>query len=174
MNGQCERFNKTLLAMLGTLPRDAKKKWQDWVPMVVHAYNCTTSSVTGYSPYFLIYGQQPKLPIDIEYGVTLSESYMDCKTYADKLQHHLRWAYQVAQKCIEKESTHYKKYYDQNYKCAVLREGDLVLVRIHVRGPDHKIADKWEQAPWEVQNTYKDSPLIEVKNTKSGEVKKIA
>ena len=55
-NGQCERFNKTLISMIGTLPGDAKKKWQEWVPTLVHAYNCTTSSVTGYSPYFLIYG----------------------------------------------------------------------------------------------------------------------
>ena len=131
-NGQCERFNKTLISMIGTLPGDAKKKWQEWVPTLVHAYNCTTSSVTGYSPYFLIYGRQPKLPIDLEYGVALSESYMDCKTYADKLEHRLCWAYQAAQKCIERESNRHKKYYDQNYKCAVLRKGDLVLVRIHV------------------------------------------
>ena len=67
---------------------------------------------------------------------------MDCKTYANKLEHRLCWAYQAAQKCIERESNCHKKYYDQNYKCAVLRKGDLVLVRINVRGTDHKIADK--------------------------------
>ena len=55
-NGQCERFNKTLLNMLGTLPNDAKKRWQDWVPTLTHAYNCTTSKTTGFSPYYLIYG----------------------------------------------------------------------------------------------------------------------
>ena len=55
-NGQCERFNQTLLNMLGTLPNDAKKHWQDWVPTLTHAYNCTTSKTTGFSPYFLIYG----------------------------------------------------------------------------------------------------------------------
>ena len=62
--------------------------------------------------------------------MALPDTYLDCKTYADKLQHRLRWAYQAAQKCINKETTRYKKYYDQNYKCAVLKEGDLVLVRI--------------------------------------------
>ena len=76
-NGQCKWFNKTLISMLGTLPRDAKRTWQKWVPTLVHAYNCTTSSVTGYSPYFLIYGRQPRLPIDIEYRVALPGSYMD-------------------------------------------------------------------------------------------------
>ena len=55
-NGQCERFNKTLLNMLGTLPNDANKCWQDWVPTLTHAYNCTTSKTTGFSPYYLIYG----------------------------------------------------------------------------------------------------------------------
>ena len=33
------------------------------------------------------YGRQPNLPIDIEYVEALSDTYMDCKTYADKLQH---------------------------------------------------------------------------------------
>ena len=172
-NGQCERFNKTLINMLGTLPGSAKKNWQEWVPMFVHAYNCTTSGVTGFSPYFLIYGQQPRLPIDIEYGVVLEDRYHDCKMYAEKLQHRLQWAYQAAQKCIDKETTRYKRYYDKNYKCAVLTEGDLVLVRIHVWGGEHKIADKWEQAPWEVIGIKEDSPLITVKNTHTGEVREL-
>ena len=159
--------------MLGTLPGSAKKNWQEWVPTLVHAYNCTTLSVTGFSPYFLIYGRQPKLPIDIEYGVTLPDSYNDCKTYADKLERRLQWAYQAAQKYIEKETNRSKKYYDKNYKCAVLQLGDLVMVRIHVRGTEHKIADKWEQAPWEVISTRKDSPLVTVKNTKTGEVREL-
>ena len=170
-NGQCETFNKTLINMLGTLPGSAKKNWQEWVPTLVHAYNCTTSSVTGFSPYFLIYGRQPKLPIDIEYGVTLPDSYSDCKTYADKLECRLQWAYQAAQKCIDKETSRYKKYYDKGYKCTVLAPGDLVMVRVNVRGGEHKIADKWEQAPWEVQRIHDDSPLIAVKNTRTGEVR---
>ena len=88
--------------------------------------------------------------------MALPGSYIDCKSYADKLKHRLQLAYQVAQKCIDKETTCYKKYYDKNYKCAVLKEGDLVLVRINVRGTDHKIADKWEQAPCEVIDTKPD------------------
>ena len=44
------------------------------------------------------------------------------------------------------------------------------MVRINVRGGEHKIADKWEQAPWEVQQIRSDSPLIAVKNTRTGEV----
>ena len=46
-NGQCERFNRTLMTMLGALPNDNKINWQDWVSTLVHAYNCTTTRVTG-------------------------------------------------------------------------------------------------------------------------------
>ena len=156
--GQCEHFNKTLLQMLGTLPVGEKKSWQDWVPTLVHAYNCSTSSVTGFSSYFLIYGRQPKLPIDIEYGVALDDNYSDCKSYAKKLQHHLRWAYEAAQKNIDKNTTRQKIYYDKSYKCASLQNGDLVMIRVVKPGTDYRIADKWEQDPWIIVHKCTDSP----------------
>ena len=169
-NGQCERFNKTLLNMLGTLPNDVKKRWQDWVPTLTHAYNCITSKVMGYSPYFLIYGRQPRLPIDTAYGVNITDSYSDCKSYATKLEHRLKWAYEAAQKHIDKETSRYKKYCDPNFCCAALRDGDLVLVRINKFGTDHKIADKWEQDPWEVLSHQEDSPLFVVPNVTTKEI----
>ena len=72
-NGQCEHFNQTLINMIGTLSVDDKLNWPDWVSTLTHAYNCTPTHVTGFSPYFLMFGRHPRLPIDIEYGVTLSE-----------------------------------------------------------------------------------------------------
>ena len=85
-NGQCEHFNATLINMLGTLPTHAKKNWQEWVATLTHAYNCTISSVTGFSPYFLIFGHIPILPLDIEIGVTLKEEGdTSCQNYVNKL-----------------------------------------------------------------------------------------
>ena len=55
-NGQCEHFNATLIGMLGTLPTHAKRNWQEWIATLTHAYNCTVSSVTVFSPYFLMFG----------------------------------------------------------------------------------------------------------------------
>ena len=55
-NGQCERFNATLLSMLGTLSPEGKATWTDKVGTLVHAYNSTKSAITGFSPHYLMFG----------------------------------------------------------------------------------------------------------------------
>ena len=61
-NGQCERFISTLINMLGTLPKEKKSEWKNHIETLVHAYNCTQSSATVFSPYFLMSGRQPHHP----------------------------------------------------------------------------------------------------------------
>ena len=68
-NGQCERFNSTLINMLGTLPKEKKSEWRNHIGTLVHAYNCTQNSATGFSPYFLMFGRQPHLPINVTLGL---------------------------------------------------------------------------------------------------------
>ncbi|PIK48239.1 hypothetical protein BSL78_14883 [Apostichopus japonicus] len=46
-NGQCERFNQTLLNLLGTLEDEKKEHWRIHVAPLVHAYNCTRNEATG-------------------------------------------------------------------------------------------------------------------------------
>ena len=54
-NGEVERFNKTLIAMLKTLPQSTKSHWKDRLNKMIHAYNCTRHASTGYSPFCLLF-----------------------------------------------------------------------------------------------------------------------
>jgi hypothetical protein len=129
-NGQTERFNRTLLGMLGTLSEDKKTDWPSYVAPMVYAYNCTKHGSTGYSPYYLMFGRQPRLPIDIALGLDqLNKKSKPYSTYVDNLRAKLAHAYDLASKAIHERAEGNKKNYDQYTKESFLEVGNHVLVR---------------------------------------------
>ena len=162
-NGQPERFNRMLMTMLGTLPEDKKINWQDWVSTLCHAYNCTVTKVTGYSPYFLMFGHQPRIPVDEVFDVTFPKTNRSTmKQYVQTLQKHLEWAFEIAKEHIEKEVGRRKLYYDRKVHCMDIIPGDIVLVRQKVFGTQYKIEDRWELPVYKVLEQCGDDPLYKV------------
>ena len=150
-NGQCERFNSTLMNMLGTLTPDQKKDWKSHLLTMCHAYNSTHHSVTGYSPYYLMFGRHPRLPIDYQLGLTRDNLAQPSKfKFVNKLNERLQEAYAKAEALTQEEANRQKKLYDRRSKDVVLTPGDLVLVRIVKWTERHKIQDKWEQEEYVV------------------------
>ena len=64
--GACERMNSTVLQMLRTLPEIEKKKWPENLNYLMFIYNSTQHSTTKMSPYLLMFGREPVLPIDFK------------------------------------------------------------------------------------------------------------
>ena len=63
-NGLVERSHLTLIRMIGKLGKDKKADWPGHLAEIVHTYNATCSTVTGYSPHYLMFGQRPRLPVN--------------------------------------------------------------------------------------------------------------
>ena len=59
-----ERFNQTLLNMLGTLEDHQKEDWKSYVVSLVHSYNATRHDSTGYSPFFLMFDGHLRLAVE--------------------------------------------------------------------------------------------------------------
>ena len=55
-NGQVEWAHQTLGRMIGKMEDEYKGQWPRHLSKLTHAYNSTRSTVTGYSPHFLMFG----------------------------------------------------------------------------------------------------------------------
>ena len=168
-NAQCERFNRTLLGMLGTMPIESKGEWQEWVSAMTHAYNCTVSKTTGFSPYQLMYGREPKIPIDIELNLPSNKEEVTPKTYMERLIHKMEWAFRKARENIDRDKVSRKKYHDKTIRCHQVEVGDLVLLRDKKLKSNYKIADKWEDGVYEVISKRKEVPVFAIRKLGSKE-----
>ncbi len=163
-NGQCERFNQTLLNLLGTLEDEKKENWRPHVAPLVHAYNCTRNEATGMSPYFLMFGRDPHLPIDLRLGVSPdSEGPVSHQRYAQNLKDRLRKAHHLASEKAEKRAAANKQRYDAKVREFSIKPGDRVLVKnVRLRG-HRKLADRWESEVYLVIAQCGDMPVYRVK-----------
>ena len=167
-NGMTERFNRTLLEMLGTLEPDQKANWKRHVGPLVHAYNCTKHESTSFAPYFLMFGREPRLPVDITFGLGDETPSTSVTAYVKDLRERLRTSFDTAKKASQKAQSKQKTGYDVRTRNAVLVPGDRVLVRRLAFEGKHKIADRWEEDSYVVisqPNT--DIPVFVVENDNS-------
>ena len=67
-NGQVERFNRTLEAMLSRVVEEHQKDWDCHLQKVLFAFRTAVHESTGYTPLFVMSGRSPNLPIDVLLG----------------------------------------------------------------------------------------------------------
>ena len=167
-NGMVERFNHTLLNMLGTMSEEQKSDWKAHVPSFTHAYNAAVHESTGFSPFYLMFGRHPRLAIDAFLGIRSSEERKSHQDYVDKLKDRLADAYQDASEEARFKGKKYKRYYDQGVRHSSLEPGDRVLVKkVGIKGK-HKLADIWESSPYIIKSQpMPDIPVYLVKKENS-------
>ena len=148
-NAQCERFNRTMHDRLRTLPPEKKRHWPDHLPELVYAYNCTPHSSTKYSPYYLFFGREPKLPIDHLFDPSDDEEETGVDEWVASHWNRLSEAFRRAQETTEKEALRRHKRSDKRAKDTNLPIGARVFLRNRVLGRN-KIQDAWGAEPFRV------------------------
>lgn len=122
---QPERFNRTLLSMLGTLDPAKKSQWSQHNGSLVHAYSCTQNEASHYSPYFLVFGREACLPVDVCFGFpSQSKEKTDYSQCVKCMKAGLQESYQLASKAVLNNHLKNTKPYDARIKHQVLGEGE--------------------------------------------------
>ena len=111
--------------MLRALPEKQKTRWRDRLSKVVHTYNCTRHDSTGFSPFYLLFGRTPRLPIDLMFGLRPPEGYSTYPEYVRNWRRAMKEAYHLASVQTRKSADMGKRQYDKKVRHAALCEGDF-------------------------------------------------
>ena len=163
-NGQVERMNQTIIRMIGKLEQDKKAHWSEHLPEMLAAYNGTRSTVTGYSPYFLLFGRKARMPVDYLFP-TLHDSPHQTKMEVSvaAMQKRLKEAFAVARHLTSQEAAKQRRYYDHKAGAVALQPGDVVMVHTDGFVGKRKVKDRWENGGFIVEFQLEDWPVYNVR-----------
>jgi transposase InsO family protein len=164
-NGQVERFNRTLHDLLRSLTPEKKRNWPDHIEDLVFAYNTTPHSRTGFSPFFLMYGREARLPIDNLLGRTEPQDEdSNIDSWVNRHQQKLQDAYRHVKQRLDQAAQYRKRAHDVKAKDSVLQVGNRVYLRQHLLGRN-KIQDAYGSRMYKVtqrkglQDVYEVEPI---------------
>jgi hypothetical protein len=149
-NRQVERANGLILA--GLKPRlyeeleDYGSKWIKELPNVVWGLRTQVSRATGYSPFFLVYGSEVVLPVDLIWTSLKIEQYEE-----GEAEHTRRSELDSTEEVwvnATLQSVRYlqglRRHYNKSTQQRSVQVGDLVLRRVQKTDGCHKLLSLWE------------------------------
>ncbi|CAF2977846.1 unnamed protein product, partial [Rotaria sp. Silwood2] len=141
-NGMVERFNATFVPQIAKLQDRENNNWDEFLSPVVFAYNTGIHATTGYSPFKLQYGRDPRLPTD---EPSTSFIFNKPQDYYEQLKKNLLIMQQQTRDNVNSRQQRYKTRYDKQRADPHYEINDLVLVKIH--GAKAKLDPKYSITP---------------------------
>ena len=171
-NSQAERYNRTLHGLLRTIEPSKKKRWPEVLPEIVQAYNATPHASTGFSPHYLLFGQEAKLPLDAMLAVSGEDSDND-DSAADWVAEHgrrLLEAQRRANRLLRQREAEREVRLDRGAADHDIPPGTHARVRRHAWQGRHKIQDLWHPTIYvELARPYRHLHVYEVRPVARGE-----
>ena len=165
-DGLVERWNRTLLQSLATSVTDHPENWEEFVKKICMAYNTSVHPTTGFTPFYLMFGRQAKLPVDLMYGTPESEV-LSPSQYAAMQKTAISEAYDQVRAKTARQLKHQSDLYNQKVHGSPYKVGDHVWVLFPQtpRGKSKKLYRPWS-GPFAVVKKLSDVTyrVREVKN----------
>ncbi len=126
-NGLSERSHRSINSMLAKIIDDNQKNWAELLPFVTSAYRSSQHSVTRYTPNFLVYGREARMPIDLVLGTPGDPSNrLSVDEHVAQMQNKMMIAYEAVRKNLKVAAECRKNYYDMRVKKENFVEGNRV------------------------------------------------
>ena len=163
-----ERFNSTLINMVSKYVSNHQKDWDEFLSEVTFAYNTSFQESICDSPYFLIYGREPRLPLDnlIRYTDT-SELFSSVSDFRSRMLVAKREALELAMEHNQRAHMKIKDRYDLSHDDLEFSIGELVWLFTpnKKKGLSPKLMSRWS-GPYRIVD--KNSKVNYVLSDESG------
>ena len=166
-DGQPERMNRTLINMLKCLSAEEKNNWNNHLSKLAFAYNCMVNKSTSFSPFYLMFGRQPRLPIDWIFDIDVGKE--NIQNYADFVrswEKAMKQAVHIARKHIDVGKKWNTETYNKKVKGSPVKVGDKILLRNYSKGGTGKLRSYWEDVVYEVEDVDSKIPVLTIRNGK--------
>lgn len=152
-DGLVEWFNRTLITMLSKSVERHGRDWDMHLPYLLFAYRVSAQASTNETPFFLLYGRDPRTPTSTALSQPTSPYQIDVGDYRTELVSHLSDAWELAHKNIKIAQQKQKLQHDKHSRDVKVRKGDRVMVRMPgtVKGKAWKLKRPYH-GPYRVQN----------------------
>jgi hypothetical protein len=123
-----------------------KKDWDEFLPSILFAYRTSPQATTGDSPFYLLYGREPRLPVDVNLlppqTDKLSTSIAEDRA---RIVSQLEEAQRLAKTNTERTQQQMKARYDLNSKPESYKIGQRVWVYTPKtqKGLSNKLLHRW-------------------------------
>ncbi len=127
-DGLVERLNRTLTDMLAKKVEHSRKDWDVHLPYVLFAYRASMQESTGESPFFLLYGRDPRLPSELSLNPLQTRQFVDLDMYQGDVAARLEDAWEMARAHVRKAQKRQKRSYDWTTRQPAFAVGERVFV----------------------------------------------
>ncbi|KAK3105050.1 hypothetical protein FSP39_016182 [Pinctada imbricata] len=124
-DGQVERFNRTLLDMLSKFCNERQNDWDLYLPQLMLSYRTSINSSTKFSPAFIMFGRELRLPVDLMIR-PITEEVQNTATYVQKLRERFHRAFEIIRTNLNTAHLHQKDYYERGANFHEFQPGDNV------------------------------------------------
>ena len=162
MNGIVERFNRTLSTTLQKLTIALDEEWDNHISAALFAYRTLQNNTTRHEPFFLTYGREARLPIELKFETTLEKEVEIEEQLLNRiftLINYLPEQVIDAKKNINLSQEKSKERHDRKLrKVQQFEIGDKVLVYNMKRHAEHgnKFKSQWKEEWYYIHETYQN------------------
>ena len=126
-NSACERLNSQINRALRTYVNPTQEDWPSILPGILMAFrNTPADNSTEFSPYFLMFGQQMKTPLDVAVQGNLKEVSPHFRTDLKTFLENVQLSRQIAKENMERHLEINKTRYDQKSQNKPFHVGQYV------------------------------------------------